>query len=111
MRFNPQPKPEKTPKKTKQPLKRSKKRIKSRSDKRVEEDEIYKQLRIEFLSREENRYCPITGELATEIHHTYSGKDRAKYYLDTSTWIAVSRNGHIWIHANPKEARKLGYLK
>jgi hypothetical protein len=25
---------------------------------------------------------------------------------DESTWIAVSRDGHNWIHDNPKEARE-----
>jgi hypothetical protein len=47
----------------------------------------------------------------SEIHHSYSGKDRDKYYLDTTTWYAVERCCHDWCHANPKEARELGYLK
>lgn len=86
-------------------------RIKQVSEKRKLEDIEYKRLRLEFLSKPENKICPITKWLATEIHHTYSGKDRAKYYLDTTTWIAVSRDGHNWIHDHPKDARKLGYLK
>lgn len=109
MRFNPQPKPEKPPKKAKKPLKRSKPN--PRSKKRIAQDEAYSLLRKQFLSQEENKICPITGKPTTEIHHTYSGKDRAKYYLDVSTWLAVSREGHIWIHSNSKEARELGYLK
>jgi len=71
----------------------------------------YTVLRIEYLGKPENKICPITQQNAIEIHHTYSGKDRSKYFLDTTTWIAVSRNGHNWIHSNPKEARELGYLK
>jgi hypothetical protein len=81
------------------------------SDKRKVENAKYLVLRIEFLGKKENNICPITKYPATEIHHTYCGKDRAKYYLDTTTWIAVSRDGHNWIHDNPKEARELGYLK
>jgi hypothetical protein len=81
------------------------------SDKRKIQDLQYKVLRIEFLGKPENKICPITKWPATEIHHTYSGKDRAKYYLDTTTWIAVSREGHMWIHEFSKEARELGYLK
>jgi len=81
------------------------------SDKRKIENAKYTVLRIEFLGKKENQICPITGWPATEIHHTYCGKDRAKYYLDTTTWIAVSRDGHNYIHDNPKEARELGYLK
>lgn len=87
------------------------KRIKPISDKRKEENEIYSKRRLIFLSLPENQICPITGQPTTDIHHTYSGKDRAKYYLDESTWLAVSREGHNWIHDNPKEARELGHLK
>ena len=81
------------------------------SDKRKIENLKYKVLRIEFLGKPENQICPITGYPATEIHHTFCGKNRAKYYLDTTTWIAVSRDGHNWIHDNPKEAREKGLLK
>jgi len=81
------------------------------SEKRKIEDLKYRVLRIEFLGKPENQICPITKWPSTEIHHTYCGKDRAKYYLDTSTWIAVSRDGHNWIHDNPKEARDKGFLK
>jgi hypothetical protein len=49
---------------------------------------------------------PITKWSSTEIHHTYCGKDEAKYYLDESTWIAVSRDGHNWIHDNPKGSKR-----
>lgn len=45
---------------------------------------------------------------AIEIHHTaYRGKNTN----DTSTWLAVARKCHNWIHANPKEARERGFLK
>lgn len=81
------------------------------SQKRKLENAKYLVLRVEFLSKKENQICPISKQPATEIHHTYCGKDRAKYYLDTSTWISVSRDGHNWIHDNPKESRELGYLK
>lgn len=81
------------------------------SKKRQEEDLQYKVLRQEFLSRKENQICPISKQQTVEVHHTYSGKDRAKYYLDTTTWMAVSRDGHNWIHDHPKDAREQGYLK
>ncbi len=81
------------------------------SDKRKVENLKYTAQRIVFLGKKENKICPITKWPATEIHHTYCGKDRAKYYLDESTWIAVSRDGHNWIHDNPKEAREKGFLK
>ena len=81
------------------------------SDKRKIENLKYSVLRIEFLGNKENQIYPITKQQTIEVHHTYCGKDRAKYYLDVSTWLAVSRDGHNWIHDNPKEARELGFLK
>jgi hypothetical protein len=71
----------------------------------------YSKLRKEFLSLPENQICPVTKQQTTDVHHTFCGKDRQKYFLDTSTWLAVSREGHIWIHDNPKESREIGYLK
>lgn len=100
-RFRPQPKPPPTPKK-------APKRIKPKSEKRSREDTVYHTLREVFLK---DNVCPITGDAATEVHHTYSGKDRATHYLNVKTWIAVSRDGHNWIHDNPKKSRELGYLK
>lgn len=86
--------------------------IKQVSDKRKIEDAEYRVLRKNFLALKENKFCKIYPHLlATEVHHTYSGKDRAKYYLDVSTWLAVSRDGHNWVHDNPKEAREKGFLK
>lgn len=84
--------------------------IKKVSDKRKIENAKYTVLRIEFLGKKENQICPITGKETTEVHHKFSGKDRAKYYLDVNTWLAVSRDGHLWIHDNPKEAREKGFL-
>lgn len=81
------------------------------SQKRKIENAKYIVLRIEFLGKKENQICPITNQQAIEVHHTYCGKDRAKYYLDVSTWLAVSRDGHNWIHDNPKKSRELGFLK
>lgn len=95
---------------TKVTVLKHKKPIRAVSTKRAKENKIYSQKRKEFLSLPENQVCPITGLPATDVHHKYSGKDRAKYYLDTSTWLAVSREGHNWIHSNPKEARNKGFL-
>lgn len=92
------------------PDKKKQKAIPKFSKKREIENATYSALRIEFLSKPENRICPITKEPTTEIHHKWSGKDRAKYFLDTSTWLAISREGHIWIHENSKEARENGFL-
>lgn len=82
--------------------------IQKLSGKRKKEMFQYLKLRQEFLP---GKICPVTNEPATEIHHSYSGKDRAKHFLETDTWIGVTRKGHEWIHAHPKEARELGLLK
>lgn len=105
-KFRPDPKKQLPVKKPAE--KKARKKIPPMSAKRVKESKEYNTLRKVFLN---GKICPITGQKATEVHHTFSGKDRAKHYLDVSTWLAVSRDGHEWIHENPKEARKKGYLK
>lgn len=45
---------------------------------------------------------------SVDIHHV---KGRGKYLLDTSTWMAVSRYGHEWIHNHPKESYQRGYMQ
>lgn len=89
---------------------KEKKPIPRRSKKKIIEDLQYSVLRKEFLEKPENKICKINGMPTTEIHHKYCGKDRAKYYLDTSTWLAVNRDSHNFIHDNPKKSRELGYL-
>jgi len=85
-------------------------KIRHVSKKRQKENTKYLKLREEFLQQPKNRFCPITGEVATEVHHKYSGKDRNQYYLEVSTWLAVSRKGHNFIHDNPAWAKEKGYL-
>lgn len=100
-------------------------RIASKSKKQRELDKTYSKLRKEFL--EDHCVCAVAvattvlpdvlygnilvelGKLprATEIHHK---RGRGRYLLDTSTWAAVSAEGHKWIHANPQEAEALGLL-
>jgi len=83
--------------------------IPKKSAKRAKQDKIYLAKRIVFLKQ--NQFCAVyPNKKATEIHHKYSGKDRDKYYLDETTWLAVSRDGHNWIHSNPKEAREIKLL-
>lgn len=75
------------------------------SDKRKKELDVYSVLRKTFLA---GKRCPVTGREATEVHHTNNREhDRLN---DMKYWLAVSREGHEWIHANPKEAREKGWL-
>ena len=82
------------------------KSIKKVSDKRKIQNETYGQLRRIFLNKPENRICPITGRPTTDVHHK---KGRGKYFLDTSTWVALSREGHRKVEENPQWAYENGY--
>jgi hypothetical protein len=83
------------------------------SAKRAKKDTEYAKLRTRYLN--ENNLCRIMvsgcSQMATDVHHTRSGSDRNTYYLVQSTWLAVCRTCHSWIHLNPEKARILGYLK
>lgn len=79
------------------------------SKKRVGRNKVYLSLREIYLRQ--HTVCEINGTQGTEVHHTYSGKNREKYMLDTTTWMAVSREGHNRIHDNPKWSYSMGYLK
>lgn len=88
--------------------------IRQKSKKQASLDRAYSVLRKEFLSRGENCVCPVMLEVfckivsPTEVHHK-AGRI-GKLFLDVSKWLAVSRSGHVWIHENPKEAYKKGFL-
>jgi hypothetical protein len=108
--------------------------LKPVSAKRVKINRIYSSLREKFLK--DHPYCEFfmaehglsladisptggaewnwgfrTGYInvprSEDIHHK-CGRD--KYLLDTSTWMAVSRNAHNYIHAHPKESYEKGYM-
>jgi len=79
------------------------------SNKRASEEKIYAKLRREFLEREENKICPITGEITTEVHHM-EGRT-GKRYLDTNTWLALSHEGHKKVELNPVWAKEKGYSR
>lgn len=94
-----------TDKKPKKPP--EKRSIRKVSKKLSAELRIYAKLRKEFLSRSENRYCAVFPHLeATEVHHK---KGRGIFLNDVSTWLAVSREGHMWVELHPEEAKQKGY--
>jgi len=86
------------------------------SKRRAEETKEYMKLRKQFL--EDNPWCeiieswvpPLMPVEATEIHHRCCGKNRKATYLRTDTWMAVSKEGHRYIHDNPKLAYERGWL-
>jgi len=81
--------------------------IPKKSKKRESEEKEYLKLRKEFLSRPENKVCPITKKPTTDVHHK---KGRiGSLLLDTRYWIALSREGHDFVEKNPVWAKENGY--
>ncbi len=96
-KFRPDPKPE--PKIKPKPSK-----ISHLSNKRKKENKEYLTLREVFLN---NKFCPITGDPATQVHHK---KGRiGKLLTDVRFWLAVSAEGHKKIEENPEWAKEKGY--
>jgi len=83
------------------------------SSKRKKKDAEYLKLRERYLS--DNPLCMVKvngcSHNATDVHHKFSGSDRDTYYLVQSTWLAVCRNCHDFLHLNPKLSREMGWLK
>lgn len=68
----------------------------------------YSKLRKEYLSDKEmcNAKLHCCTLRTTDVHHM---KGRGKYLLDTSTWLPVCRNCHMWIEEHPADAKELGF--
>lgn len=90
---------------------KQKTRIKPVSKKRQDENKEYTKLRLKFLMTNINCQAKLIGctKTATDIHHTFWGSDRSKYFLDTSTWKSICRNCHSITHdkLTAEEAIKL----
>lgn len=73
------------------------------------EQQLYQQKRRKFLL--EHPVCEFPGcfDRSFDIHHMQGRAGRN--YLNTSTWMAVDRKHHNWIHRHPNQARALGLLK
>jgi hypothetical protein len=79
------------------------------SIKRKAQNVLYLKRRAEFFARPENLKCKVFPLLqATDIHHMAGRK--GDMLLDERFWLAVSREGHRWIHENPKKAMELGFI-
>lgn len=101
-------------------LNKPRKPIPKVSKKRAVENAKYTVQKIVFMSKPENKICPVTGQPTTDVHHVmkrigfadeWARINNVPLLLDERYWLAVSREGHDWIHTNPKEAKELGYLK
>jgi len=100
------------------PEKKKSKPIPKFSKKREALNDEYLIIRNEFLSKFENKICPITKQPTTEVHHKagrigfadeWARLNNVPLLIDVRYFLGVSRNGHRWIEENPEEAKKLGY--
>lgn len=91
------------PKKVKQVKRAPLKKI---SDKRKAQVAVYSLLKKQFLK--DNPKCLVTGKPSTQIHHI--NHREGERLNDTRYWMAVSQEGHDYIHANPKESYEKGWL-
>lgn len=99
--------------KPRKPLKRT--RVRPVSKRRRKDGAEYSAKREAFLR--EQFYCEACMPLqqrvlpnrSCDVHHK-AGRTGTNY-LDESTWAAVCRPCHEYLHAHPSEARKLGLLK
>lgn len=97
------------------------KNLRSRTPERAKEERIYANQARDYIQWMQSyfRQCPVVCTIpelyekhfpchVTEIHHK-RGR-RGKLLLDKRYWMPVSRVGHQWIHAHPKEAKERGWL-
>ena len=83
------------------------KTISKKSDKRIIQENIYKDLRLIFLNK--NPKCEVNNDhKATEIHHM-NGRENERLN-DTKFFMSVCRECHVFIHLNPIESREKGWL-
>lgn len=97
---------------------KNQKPIRKRSLKGQVLDKKYSRIRKEFLSLPENKICPVENKPAIEIHHkmgkegfadVWARQNNIPLLIDVRFFLAVSRDGHNKIEANPKWAKENGY--
>ena len=83
-------------------------RLRPISAKRTHWGRIYAAKRSRFLGA--HPVCQRCDAFrSTDIHHT-CGRAGGNY-CDESTWLALCRFCHTWVHKHPREAREQNLLK
>jgi hypothetical protein len=99
-------------------LSKPRKPIPKVSKKRAVENAKYTVKKIIFMSKPENKICPVTGQPTTDIHHkagrvgfadSWARINNIPLLLDERFWLAVSREGHRQIEEQPEWAKENGY--
>lgn len=85
------------------------------SDKEKKRQAAYSVLKKEFMKT--RLICQVklpgcTGN-AVDVHHLFSGADRYKYFLDSTTWLSTCRFCHHIVHneLSSEELIELGLRK
>ena len=81
------------------------KRINPISDKLTYKLSAYRPLRDAYMK--DNPDCEICGKPSNDLHHKAG---RGKFLCDVTTFMAVCRKCHNFIHENPKKSRDSLYL-
>lgn len=82
-------------------------KIPKRKKRRIEQEKQYNEDRKQFLY--DNPRCAVFPHLrSNQIHHT-NGR-REDRLCDQEYWLAVSDDGHKYIHKHVAEAEKKGWL-
>lgn len=102
----------------KRPQKPKKHKIKNATAKQLKLLSKYRKIRDPFMRDPKNKFCPVTGQLTTDVHHKKGKIGYADEWarindipllLDVRFFLAVSRKGHEKIETNPEWAKKNGY--
>lgn len=89
-------------------------KVKPISDKRKKQEQAYLVANRIFLMEERNKFCPVMALLhnrtvkTTEVHHK-AGREN-EMLLDMEYWLAVSREGHEFIHSNHEISYEQGWI-
>lgn len=89
---------------------KARQRIKQVSANREEELREYRRESRKWIKEQKAQgiKCPVTGRPVSEVHHS---RGRVGSLLNEKQfWVAVSRQGHYWIHENPMLARMANLL-
>lgn len=90
-------------------------RIKPISDRQRERLRQYEKTKRAWWKTVKGQLCPVMlgiyGIKVKVDKHPHHRRGRLGYLLcDTRFWLAVSNQGHDWIHGNPHRARANGWL-
>lgn len=86
----------------------SRSRVKPVSERRVVDNRVYLERSRAYLAGRGRCERCNRSDRALELHHR-AGRDGHRF-LDVSTWCALCRECHAWVHANPGESIDEGWL-